>query len=195
MGYQAVHTRMAQLQMRLDGQFGKKTEQGIGAPAMNKSAFAGMSGSIGDGNEPMSPFGGGKSVDVDRAPAPIQAMIRDAATSAGVDFELLEALVGQESSFKQESVSRAGAIGLAQLMPGTAKALGVNPNDPAQNLMGGAKYLGQLMKQFGGDTEKALAAYNAGPGAVTKYNGVPPFQETQDYVRKVIARYQAIRKP
>ena len=67
MGYQAVHTRMAQLQMRLDGQFGKKTEQGIGAPAMNKSAFAGMSSSIGDGNEPMSPFGGRKSEDVDRS--------------------------------------------------------------------------------------------------------------------------------
>lgn len=96
-------------------------------------------------------------------------------------------LIRQESGFSMGSTSPVGAIGYTQLMPGTARGLGVNPHDPHQNLVGGAKYLRQQLDRYG-DITKALAAYNAGPGAVAKYNGVPPYAETQNYVKQV-ARY------
>ncbi len=97
---------------------------------------------------------------------------------------LLGALVRAESGGNARAQSGAGAIGLTQLMPGTAKSLGVNPHDPRQNLEGGAKYLGQQLKRFK-SVQKALAAYNAGPGAVQKYGGVPPYNETQTYVKRL----------
>jgi len=116
------------------------------------------------------------------------AQIRAAAQRHGVDPALLKGLIRQESNFDPNAGSSAGAQGLTQLMPGTAAALGVgNPKDPAQAIEGGAKYLGQQLKAFGGDVTKALAAYNAGPGAVQRHGGVPPYAETQDYVRKVQA--------
>jgi soluble lytic murein transglycosylase-like protein len=101
---------------------------------------------------------------------------------------LLEALVWQESRWNQGAVSRTGAIGLAQLMPGTARDLGVDPRDPIQNLMGGARYLRQQLNRFNGDVEKALAAYNAGPGRVMTAGGIPSIPETQAYVRAIVAR-------
>ena len=101
---------------------------------------------------------------------------------------LLEALVWQESRWNQRAVSRTGAIGLAQLMPGTARELGVNPHDPLQNLAGGARYLRQQLNRFNGDLERALAAYNAGPGRVTAAGGVPSIPETQAYVRAIVTR-------
>jgi soluble lytic murein transglycosylase-like protein len=101
---------------------------------------------------------------------------------------LLEALVWQESRWNQGAVSRTGAIGLAQLMPGTARELGVNPHDPLQNLTGGARYLRQQLNRFNGDVEKALAAYNAGPGRVMTAGGIPSIPETQAYVRNIVAR-------
>lgn len=110
---------------------------------------------------------------------------KTAARKYGVPEGLFMKLVNQESGWKPKVVSSAGAIGLAQLMPGTAKELGVNPWNPQQNLDGGARYLSQQYKKFG-DWELALAAYNAGPGAVSKYNGVPPFEETQNYVRAIL---------
>lgn len=91
-----------------------------------------------------------------------------------------------ESSFNQKARSRAGAIGYMQLMPRTAKGLGVNPHDPKQNITGGVKYLGQLHRQFNGDLRKTVAAYNAGPGAVRRAGGVPAYRETQRYVQKVL---------
>ena len=104
---------------------------------------------------------------------------------------LLEAVVWQESRWNPSARSRAGAIGLAQLMPGTARDLGVDPNDPLQNLSGGARYLRQQLNRFDGNVEKALAAYNAGPGRVMTAGGIPSIPETQAYVRAIVARLAA----
>jgi soluble lytic murein transglycosylase-like protein len=120
--------------------------------------------------------------------------INAAAASNGIDPALLKGLVSQESGFNPSARSGAGAVGLTQLMPGTASALGVtNPFDPAQSLQGGAKYLREQLDRFGGDQTLALAAYNAGPGAVQKYGGVPPYAETQNYVTSVMSKAAAFR--
>ena len=104
---------------------------------------------------------------------------------------LLEAVVWQESRWNPSARSRVGAIGLAQLMPGTARDLGVDPRDPIQNLSGGARYLRQQLNRFDGNVEKALAAYNAGPGRVMTAGGIPSIPETQAYVRAIVARLAA----
>jgi soluble lytic murein transglycosylase-like protein len=123
-----------------------------------------------------------------------EAEINTAAQSNGIDPALLKGLVSQESGFNPSARSGAGAVGLTQLMPGTAAALGVtNPLDPVQSLQGGAKYLRQQLDRFGGDEKLALAAYNAGPGAVQKYGGVPPYRETQNYVNSVMSKAAAYR--
>ena len=127
-----------------------------------------------------------------RAPQEVRSLIESASVRNGIDPDLMEALSYQESRFRSGAVSPKGAKGLAQLMPGTAKELGVDINDPAQNVEGGARYLAQQIKRFG-SIELGLAAYNAGPGAVEKYKGIPPFPETQNYVKNVMAQYEAIR--
>jgi soluble lytic murein transglycosylase-like protein len=125
---------------------------------------------------------------------PYGAEITAAAQRNGIDPALLAGLVRQESNFDPTVGSPAGARGLTQLMPGTAAALGVTDvTDPQQSLEGGAKYLKQQLDAFGGDITKALAAYNAGPGAVQRYGGVPPYAETQNYVQKVQAFAAAYR--
>tara|TARA_R100000750_G_scaffold21648_1_gene14229 strand:+ start:433 stop:1047 length:615 start_codon:yes stop_codon:yes gene_type:complete len=111
-------------------------------------------------------------------------MARIAARKHGIPEDLFLRLVMQESRFNPNAKSHKGAIGLAQLMPGTAALLGVNPNDPQQNLEGGARYLKQQYAKFG-TWRLALAAYNAGPGAVIKHGGVPPYRETKNYVKKI----------
>lgn len=117
----------------------------------------------------------------------MKAMVDAAATRFGVPRELVIAVSRAESAFRSEVKSPAGATGLMQLMPATAKGLGVtNITDPWQNLAGGTKYLRQLMDRFDGDTRKVLAGYNAGPGAVEKYGGVPPYSETRTYVARVL---------
>lgn len=127
------------------------------------------------------------------APGNLKAMIEKAALEAGVDPGLFDALVATESSYDPNARSRAGALGLSQLMPATAESLGVtNPFDPEQNLRGGAQYLAQMIRKFG-DAKLALAAYNAGPGAVAKYGGIPPFKETQNYVDRVMNRFNGGR--
>ena len=113
------------------------------------------------------------------------AEAKSAARRHGVPEALFLRLISQESGWNPQAVSHKGAIGLAQLMPGTAARLGVNPRDPAQNLDGGARYLARQFRVFG-DWRLALAAYNAGPAAVEKYGGVPPYRETQGYVRAIL---------
>lgn len=113
-----------------------------------------------------------------------------ASETYGVPKALLEAITMQESSFNPNATSRCGAQGLMQLMPATAASLGVtNAYDPEQNIMGGSKYISQLIQEYNGDIPLALAAYNAGSNNVKKYGGVPPFKETQDYVVKVMGYY------
>jgi soluble lytic murein transglycosylase-like protein len=126
--------------------------------------------------------------------APFAADIDAAAARYGLDPALLRGLIRQESNFDPGAVSAAGARGLTQLMPGTAAALGVDPTVPAQAIDGGARYLREQLDRFGGDPAKGLAAYNAGPGAVQRYGGVPPYAETQGYVRNVMAYAAAYRQ-
>jgi soluble lytic murein transglycosylase-like protein len=133
----------------------------------------------------------GKTVDG----VPYGDLITAAATRHGLDPALLAGLVKTESNFNPNAQSGAGAKGLTQLMDATARGLGVtNSFDPQQALDGGARFLSGLLKQFKGDERLALAAYNAGPGAVQKYGGIPPYEETQRYVPKVLAAAAQFRR-
>lgn len=128
--------------------------------------------------------------DVNQPPVPPQfaAALTQAAAAANLSPTLLSALVWQESRWNPQALSPKGAMGLAQLMPGTARDLGVNPADPVQNLTGGARYLRSLLDQFDGNVEKALAAYNAGPARVRSAGGVPAIAETRAYVASIVRR-------
>lgn len=108
-----------------------------------------------------------------------------AASKYQINPAVLKAVAEAESNFNPQAVSGSGALGLMQFMPGTAQFLGINPLDPAESIQGAAKYLSSLLDQFRGNLSLALAAYNAGPGAVKEYGGIPPYQETQNYVDKV----------
>lgn len=118
----------------------------------------------------------------------ITKMIQVAAAKYGVDPKLAMAIAETESGLSQDAVSPVGAVGVMQLMPETARSLGVlNINDPRENIDGGVRYLKQMLTTFNGDVTKAVAAYNAGPQAVKNYNGIPPYSETRNYVAKVLS--------
>jgi soluble lytic murein transglycosylase-like protein len=127
-------------------------------------------------------------------PNDLRALVVKTAQRHGLDPDLVLALVSVESAFRKDAVSPKGAQGLMQLMPATARELGVkNAFDPSENLDAGTRYLEALLKQFKGDVKLALAAYNAGPGAVKRHGGVPPYRETREYVQKVVERYRPQR--
>ena len=125
------------------------------------------------------------------SPENLEEYFKEASETYGVDINLLKAIARQESNFNPSATSSAGAMGVMQLMPSTAKGLGVtNAYDAQENIMGGAKLMAQNLKKYNGDVSLALAAYNAGGGNIDKYGGIPPFKETQNYVKKVLGYYQ-----
>ena len=117
-------------------------------------------------------------------------LVEAAARKNGLPPNFVHSVVRAESGYKPDAVSPKGAIGLMQLMPATAKAYGADPHDPGQNVEAGAAYLRELLIKYNGDARRALAAYNAGPGAVDKYNGVPPYAETRTYIERVLRGYK-----
>ena len=131
---------------------------------------------------------------IDQKTRPYLGEIKKYSRMYGVDENLVRAIIRQESCFKPKAKSRVGAMGLMQLMPDTAKYLGIkNAWKPDQNIKGGVKYISRQLTRFNGDKRLALAAYNAGPGAVLKYNGIPPYRETQNYVGSIMEEYQRLK--
>lgn len=125
----------------------------------------------------------------------IDGLIQKYASKNGLDPDFVKAVVKQESGFNPKATSKCGAMGLMQLMPSTAQGLGVqNAYDAEQNIEGGVKYLKGMLDRFGNSKELALAAYNAGPNAVKKYDGIPPYKETQNYVKNIMASYGDMKK-
>ena len=132
------------------------------------------------------------------APAPTGDLYEQTAKRHGLPPALIRSVVQAESNYRANAISPKGAIGLMQLMPGTAKVLGADPRDPAQNVDAGTRYLRELLARYEDRDDqvvRAIAAYNAGPGAVDKYHGVPPYRETQDYVRRVLKSYEKLQAP
>lgn len=140
-------------------------------------------------------FSGAEAVGIDRPQATPKAAVSaenvftSAAREHGLELSLLQAVAWQESRGRMDAVSVKGAIGIMQLMPGTAAELRVRPDDMVENIRGGAQYLRRQLDRFG-SVPLALAAYNAGPGAVLRYRGIPPYRETRDYVAKIMARWR-----
>src|SRR5215213_2158590 len=126
----------------------------------------------------------------------LDRIIFEAGANQGIDPRFIHAVIWQESKYKVDARSHAGAQGLMQLMPATAKRFGCNdPNDPIENITAGTKYLSWLLKRFSGNVELALAGYNAGEGSVDKYDGIPPYNETQNYVKIISKRYGKLYHP
>lgn len=185
----AIELRMQEIKSKFNT-FNAPVAQPQGTPETSGVNFSRILSSMQEAQMklPASPSGGGGEQDYANS-------INEAARQWNLDPALLKAVVKQESGFNASAVSGAGAMGLMQLMPDTARELGVNnPMDARENLMGGAKYLRSMLDRFDGNLTKALAAYNAGPGAVEKHGGVPPYEETQNYVSSILTMYADFRK-
>lgn len=196
LGAEGAMRRAEELRQRIANLSGDRFDpgsMGMGNLQTVDGKPATLTGNLTGSFAPMNPFSDG-AVTGQATPA-LKQMIQQAARQAGVDENLFDALVSTESNYDPKARSRAGAMGLAQLMPDTAAGLGVtDPFDPAQNLKGGAQYLAQLLQQFG-DARLALAAYNAGPSRVIKAgNQVPDIPETKRYVDKIMALVEARRR-
>ncbi len=134
------------------------------------------------------------STNANASRAEIDSLIEEYSAKNGLDADFVKAVVRQESGFNPKATSKCGAMGLMQLMPSTAKGLGVtNAYDAEQNIYGGTKYLKGLLDRFDNNKELALAAYNAGPNAVKKYKGIPPYAETQNYVKSIMKSYDKFK--
>ena len=178
----------ANFQQTLNAELKKKESA---APAKTAAAGAATKAEAVQAQEkPTQTATTGTTVELSGASNETTRFIQEAAAKYGLDSRLVAAVAQAESSGNQNEVSEAGAVGVMQLMPDTAAALGVNPYDEKQNIEGGAHSLKQMLDTFGGDVKKAVAAYNAGPQAVKDYKGVPPYAETQNYVNKVLDLYQ-----
>jgi soluble lytic murein transglycosylase-like protein len=198
MSVTAINARVEEIQSMIGALRAGPASDGAFADALQSATPSGPQGSA-PGTPAANPTAAADATLATGAAAgslntPFAGEIQAAAQKHGIDPALLTGLVRQESNFNPNARSPAGATGLTQLMPGTAASLGVTDStDPAQALDGGAMYLKQQLEAFGGDERKALAAYNAGPGAVQKFGGIPPYAETQEYVKKVLAYAQEYR--
>ena len=206
MSLAAVQARIAAIQSQFSGAPSAAiTAAPSSTPAStSKSAPASGSAAASAPNfaDVLAQAGVGQSLDAPKAAAdwaaklppearPFATQIEHAAEQAGIDPKVVAAVAWTESGFRPAAVSGAGARGLMQLMPATARGLGVNPDDPAQSLAGGARYLAQQLHRFG-RLDLALAAYNAGPAAVERHGGIPPYPETRAYVGRVMQRLQSL---
>lgn len=173
-GIQQIVQRIQAIEARIDSITGAGTRSLLTGNT-GAAGFRGVLSSFGDKPLPETQW---------------DSLILEASAKYGVDPGLVKSMMMAESSGNPNALSSAGAMGLMQLMPATAESLGItNPWDPAQNIMGGTRYLRGLLDRFG-DPELAVAAYNAGPGAVRKFNGVPPYPETQGYVARVMSNWK-----
>ncbi len=181
--------------MRRIAQISGETVRPSATPAEAPGSFAQLvSSAMGGGADPVTTAATQEAVSQVPAivpPAQIERLVNANAGAWGVDPALVKAIIANESGFDANATSKTGAQGLMQLEPATAAELGVSDAyDPGQNIYGGTRYIRGLLDRFHGDLRLAIAAYNAGPGAVVKYNGVPPYAETQQYVENVLDAYQ-----
>jgi soluble lytic murein transglycosylase-like protein len=168
---------------------------GAGSPSPSSTVSTSFGDQLAQATSATATTATSTTSDVGSGSVPYVQLIDSAAAKYGIDPAVLKGLIKQESGFNPNAGSPAGAQGLTQLMPGTAASLGVTDvHDPAQSIDGGAHYLKMQLDRFGGDYSKALAAYNAGPGAVQRYGGVPPYSETQNYVKNVLAFAEQYRQ-
>ncbi len=176
-GIEAIENRVRQIEGLIQSIEHKNTAQNVDAPPKSFQAY-------------LKEAAGKPDDSLKSRMETFQPLVEKYSQHYGVDKTLINAVIRQESGFNPTAVSKAGAIGLMQLMPATAKGLGVtDATNPAQNVEAGVRHLKGLLDQYRGNIALALAAYNAGAGAVQKYGGIPPYQETQNYVRNILSMY------